>query len=128
MLGLIGYVYWSTERFVLTRADQAIAAEHAALTTLDARAGRSGLVAAIERHVSDRRFGDRVYLLADPSLKPIVGNLAAWPAAPPNAAGWGSFTAPDWKPDAAARPLLRARVTTLPDGSHLLTGDRKSVV
>jgi signal transduction histidine kinase len=122
VLGLIGYVYWSTERFVLTRADQAIAAEHAALTTLDARAGRSGLVAAIERHVSDRRFGDRVYLLADPALKPIVGNLAAWPAAPPNAEGWASFTAPDWKPDATARPLLRTRVTTLPDGSHLLTG------
>ena len=36
--------------------------------------------------------------------------------------GWASFAASDWKPDAAARPLLRARVTTLPDGSHLLVG------
>ena len=36
--------------------------------------------------------------------------------------GWDNFRAPEWKPDAADRPLLRATFETLPDGYHLLVG------
>jgi len=36
--------------------------------------------------------------------------------------GWETFRAPEWKPDAADRPLLRATFEALPDGYHLLVG------
>ncbi|HYW60225.1 MAG TPA: HAMP domain-containing sensor histidine kinase [Xanthobacteraceae bacterium] len=122
VLGLFGYVYWSTASFVLSRADQAIAVEHADLRRIYDSAGRGGLAAIIEQRLAAPRLEDRVYLLADPSLTPIAGNLAAWPAALKGADGWDTFTAPDWRPDAAGRSMLRAQFATLPNGEHLLTG------
>ncbi|HZW76048.1 MAG TPA: hypothetical protein VFF43_21030, partial [Caldimonas sp.] len=108
VLALFGYVYWSTAALVLSRADASIAAEQAALQQIDDHAGHAGLAAAIEQRIADRRFDDHVYLLADPSFAPIAGNLAAWPAALAGSVGRGNLTAPDWKPDAARRPLVRA--------------------
>ena len=122
VLALFGYVYWSTAALVLSRADASIAAEQAALQQIDDHAGHAGLAAAIEQRIADRRFDDHVYLLADPSFAPIAGNLAAWPAALAGSVGRGNLTAPDWKPDAARRPLVRAASATLPDGNHLLVG------
>ena len=120
VLGLLGYVYWSTETFILGRADQAIAAEQAALATIYRDAGRGGLATAIAQRIADPRLGGAIYLLADGSFAPIAGNLASWPATLRGADGWVSFTADDGTPGAAAP--LRARVTTLADGAHLLTG------
>jgi signal transduction histidine kinase len=61
-------------------------------------------------------------LLADPSGAALAGNLAAWPASLKGSSGWGNFSAPDWKPNAARRPPLRATFETLPDGTRLLVG------
>ena len=115
-------IYWSTETFILGRADQKlIAAEQAALTTIYGDAGRGGLATAIAQRIADPRLGSAIYLLADGSFAPIAGNLARWPATLRGADGWVSFTADDGTPGAAAPPL-RARVTTLADGAHLLIG------
>jgi signal transduction histidine kinase len=122
VLALFGYVYWSTASYVLTRSDQAIAAEHAVLHKAYQIAGRSGLVATIEQCIADERFEGGIYLLADPSFTPVVGNLKAWPAALKGAQGWENFSARALKPDAADRPTLRATFETLPDGYHLLVG------
>ena len=122
VLALFGYVYRSTASYVLSRSDQAIAAEHAVLEKAYRVAGRSRLVAAIERSIADERFEGGIYLLADPSLTPVAGNLKAWPAALQGAQGWENFSARAWKPEAPDRPTLRARFETLPDGYHLLVG------
>ena len=122
VLALFGYVYWATSSYVLSRADAAIAAEQAALNTIYDRAGRSGLAVTLEQRIADRRFDNSVYLLADASFATVAGNLRQWPSELTGAAGWGTFTAPDWKPDAAERPTLRASFETLPDGNHLLVG------
>jgi signal transduction histidine kinase len=122
VVALFGYVYRSTASYVLSRSDQAIAAEHAVLDKAYRVAGRSGLIAAIERSIADERFEGGIYLLADPSLMPVAGNLKAWPAALKGAQGWENFSARVWKPDAPDRPRLRARFETLPDGYHLLVG------
>jgi len=74
VLALFGYVYRSTASYVLSRSDQAIAAEHAVLDKAYRVAGRSRLVAAIERSIADERFEGGIYLLADPSLTPVAGN------------------------------------------------------
>ena len=122
IVGLFGYVYWSTESYVLSRSDAAIAAELGSLKGLYDRAGRSALATAIEQRIADRRGQADVYLLADPSLARIAGDLRRWPAELTGAAGWGTFTAPEWKPDATERPTLRARHETLAGGEHLLVG------
>ena len=119
---LFSYVYWSTASYVRSRSDHAIAAERSILRQAYDQAGRDGLLAAMARRIADGRLEGGVYLLADGSFGPIVGNLTVWPAALKGAEGWGNFDAPEWKPDAAGRPLLRAVFETLPDGYHLLVG------
>ena len=119
---LFSYVYWSTASYVRGRSDHAIAAEHVILRQAYDRAGRDGLIATIRQRIADERFEGGFYLLTDASLAPIAGNLKAWPSVLKGSDGWGNFNAPERKPDAADRPLLRAAFETLPDGYHLLVG------
>ena len=119
---LFSYVYWSTASYVRSRSDQAITAELGILRQAYDGAGRDGLIRVMARRIVDERFEGGLYLLADRSFAPVGGNLTVWPAALKGTEGWGDFDAPEWKPDSAGRPLLRAAFETLPDGSHLLVG------
>jgi signal transduction histidine kinase len=122
IFAVLGYVYWSTAVYVTENSDRAIAAESAVLGTAYDAAGRSGLRALINRRLKDRFFDDWVYLLADPSLAPVAGNLPGWPAGLRRPEGSADFTpiTGDRQPGKAAP--LRARYRTLPDGFHLLVG------
>jgi len=120
---LLGYVYWSTASYMLRQSDQAIAIELAVLQEAYASGGREQLMAAIAERMSDGGFESGIYLLADPSGVPLAGNLAAWPASLKGSSGWGDFSAPEWKSDAARQPLMRATFETLPDGTRLLVGE-----
>lgn len=122
VFALFSYVYWSTASYVRGRSDHAIAAEQVVLQKAYASAGRSGLISMIEQRLAEERFEGGLYLLAGPSLTPVAGNLKVWPSALKGSNGWDNFSAPEWKPDAADRPLLRATFETLPDGYHLLVG------
>jgi signal transduction histidine kinase len=122
VVALFAYVYWSTSSYVLSRSDRAIAEEYAILGKAYAVAGRSGLIAAIERSIADERSNGGLYLLADPSFAPVAGNLKVWPPNMKGVKGRDDFSVRALKPDAADRPLLRATFETLPDGYHLLVG------
>ena len=122
VVALFGYVYWSAASYVHSRSDHAITAEHAILRRAHDRAGRDELIATIEQRVANERFEGKIYLLVDPSFARVAGNLTIWPLAPEGPQGWTNFSAREWKPDAAKRPLLRAVSETLPDGYHLLVG------
>ncbi|MBV8836237.1 MAG: HAMP domain-containing histidine kinase [Alphaproteobacteria bacterium] len=117
---MFGYVYWSTAAYVRGRADHAIEAERAILRQAFAEGGRSGLIVAIERRISDKRFEGAHYLLTDAQFAPRAGNLAAWPESLRTATGWHNLGGQEWKPDATDAPVLRAFAETLADGSHLL--------
>jgi signal transduction histidine kinase len=119
---LLGYVYWSTASYLRSRSDQAIATEFAVLRDAYASGGRERLIVTIKQRMAGVHFESGVYLLADSSGAPLAGNLATWPASLKGADGWGNFSAPEWKPDAAQPSLLRATFETLADGSHLLVG------
>lgn len=116
VVALFGYVYASTSSFVRGRSDRAIATEFATLQGAYTSAGRDGLIAAIERHLADRRGGNGDYLLVDPSFVRLAGNLTEWPSALKDASGWAVFTARN------GQARLRARYETLSDGSRLLVG------
>ena len=114
---IFAYVYLSTASYVRSRSDRAILTEVASLRDIYERSGRDGLIALIGAHLADGSFADHVYLLADPSLRVLAGNLGEWPQAATASSGWVEFRAAG-----AGQPLLRAVVQTFPNGDRLMAG------
>ena len=88
------------------------------LTEVFRREGAPGLISYINTRVGMQIAGERQLLLADAALKPLAGNVAAWPASVPSRAG--TYT---------VRLELGNRMTDvaavhaiLPGGYHLLVG------
>ena len=122
IFGLLGYVYWSTARYLSEISDRAISAESALLTKAYEAGGRDGLVKFINRRLTDVHFNDWVYLLVDNSFDYVAGNLKRWPALLRGDGGWSTIAAADWQAKAAKPQTLRATYQILPDGHHLLIG------
>jgi signal transduction histidine kinase len=120
---LFGYVYWSTTKYIKQRYDTMIAADSRELLEAYAQAGREGVIRKLRSHEANMPLGDDVYGLADAGFTPIAGNLKGWPAVARAGDGWVEFSLPNWRSNSKHWPLLRALVTTLPDGSHLLAGE-----
>lgn len=121
--GLFGYVYWSTTKYVKQRYDNMIVTDRRELLDTYAHGGRDALVRELSTHAANAPMDSDIYLLTDADYVPIAGNLKEWPAVARTGDGWIEFSPPDWRPNAKHRPLLRALVTALPDGNHLLAGE-----
>ena len=119
---IFSYVYLSTSSYVRSRSDRAIVTEYLSLKSAYERSGRDGLIALIQERIADSSFADNVYILADPSLVTLAGNLKIWPSTATAAEGWIEFRAPEPLPNAANRPLLRAMLGTFPSRDRLLVG------
>jgi signal transduction histidine kinase len=118
---ILSYVYLSTSSYVRDRSDRAIMSECSDLLSAYERSGRDGLAALIRQRIADANLADNVYLLVDPSLAPLAGNLKAWPSTITTDEGWIEFPVP---PLAAriGQPLIRAMLERLPNGDRLLVG------
>jgi signal transduction histidine kinase len=119
---IFSYVYFSTSAYVRSRSDRAIMLEYSSLQEAYHRSGRDGLLALTRQRIADRSFSDSVYVLADPALAILGGNLKAWPPTVTAAGGWAEFRAPARLPNEANRPLVRAMLGTFPGGDRLLVG------
>ena len=119
---IFSYVYFSTSAYVRSRSDRAIMLEYASLQEAYHRSGRDGLLALTRQRIADRSFSDSVYVLADPALAILGGNLKAWPPTVTAAGGWAEFRTPPRLPNEANRPLIRAMLGTFPGGDRLLVG------
>jgi signal transduction histidine kinase len=119
---IFGYVYLSTSSYVRGRSDRVIMTEYLNLQGAYERSGRDGLIALIQRRIADKSFADNVYILVDPSLTTLGGNLKAWPSTVTAARGWIEFRAPEPLPNGTNQPLLRAMLETFPGGDRLLVG------
>jgi signal transduction histidine kinase len=119
---IFSYVYLSTSSYVRSRSDRAIVTEYLSLKSAYERSGRDGLIALIQQRVADSNFADNVYILADPSLVTLAGNLKIWPSTATAAGGWIEFRAGEPLPNATDRPLLRAMLGTFPSRDRLLVG------
>ena len=118
--GILSYVYLSTSSYVRDRSDRAIMTECSSLLSAYERTGREGLAALIKQRIADGNPADNVYLLVDPTLAPLAGNLREWPSTIA-AAGWAEFRAPATS-GGTGQPLIRAMVERLPNGDRLLVG------
>jgi signal transduction histidine kinase len=119
---IFSYVYLSTSAYVRSRSDRAIVSDYLSLHAAYERSGRDGLVVLIQQRIADGSFAGNVYMLADPSLVPLAGNLGGWPSTVTATSGWTEFRAPESLRGAADQSLLRAMVETFPDGDRLLVG------
>ena len=119
---LFGYVYLSTASYVRSRSDRDIMTELSSLRGAYEHSGRDGLIAQIQQRIADRNSANNVYMLADPSLAALAGNLREWPPTTTATGGWIEFRANEALPNAANRPLVRAMLQTFPGGDHLLVG------
>jgi signal transduction histidine kinase len=119
---IFGYVYLSTTSYVRSRSDNVIMTESSSLRSDYQRSGRDGLIDAIRRRMTYRSSGDRIYLLVDPAMTALAGNLKTWPRGVEAGSGWAEFRAAETPPDATNPPLLRAVIETFPSGDRLLVG------
>jgi signal transduction histidine kinase len=119
---LFSYVYLSTSSYVRSRSDRGIMTEYSSLQGAYERSGRDGLIALIQQRTADKSFADNVYLLVDPSLAVLGGNLKAWPSTATAASGWTEFRASEPLRNATNQPLVRAMLQTFPGDDHLLVG------
>ncbi len=80
--------------------------------------GPSGLSDFIRERVGMQIAGERILLLTDASLRPLAGNLAAWPASAPDKPG--TYTVPIDL--GGQRTMVSIVRTVLPGGYNLLVG------
>jgi signal transduction histidine kinase len=119
---ILSYVYLSTSAYVRSRSDRTTMTEYSRLQGAYERSGRDGLIALIQQRIADKSFADNVYIVADPSLGVLAGNLKVWPSTVQVASGWTEFRAQQPLPDGTNPPLLRAMLGTFPGGDRLLVG------
>ena len=122
VLVLLAFIYWTTVRVIDGQTSDTIEAEVRGLAEQYRARGMRQLVAVIEERSGPYGDPDSVYLLADPGLRRLAGNLSAWPREAAGAEdGWVEVSARR-ADDEDARGTIRARTFVLPGGFRLLVG------
>ena len=121
VLLLLGFIYWSTVRFMSQQLDTTIETEIVGLAERYRDRGLNGLVRTIQERLERSSDSSAIYLLASPSFRPLAGNLARWPEGLPSTDGWLEFNLDD--PAAGLVDLnARGRVFILQGNFKLLVG------
>jgi signal transduction histidine kinase len=115
---LVGLLWWRTAAYLDREIDAVILAETQAIADRFRDLGLLGAIEIVAERVDASRDENAIYLLADPALVPIAGNMSAWPLKVGAKPGW-------YQTDMAHKGRLRAtrllRID-LPSGFHLLVG------
>jgi signal transduction histidine kinase len=127
VLGLLTFIYFSTADFVERQTEETIDAAIRGLAEQYRERGLSGLITLIEERVATSRrtpthVDDTLYLITDPLLHPLAGNLEKWPAAGELGDGWIGFPVEDKHNGVTETDDARASVIVLPGNFHLLVG------
>ena len=122
VLVLLAFIYWTTVRVIDRQTTDTIEAEVRGLAEQYRARGIRRLIAVVEERSGAYGDPDSVYLLADPGLRPLAGNLSAWPReARGSEGGWVEIAARR-AGSGEAQGTLRARTFVLPGGFRLLVG------
>ena len=120
---LLGLLYAYVARALDRQTDEVIEAELQGLAEQYSTGGLKGLTAIVEERArTGGRTGD-LYLLADPELRPLAGNLALWPKPVRPSDRWIEFDVSVSHGAGFESHGVRAGLFTLPDGHRLLVGD-----
>jgi signal transduction histidine kinase len=80
-------LYYAWQVTIQDGRSEILQADAMRLTDVYRREGGEGLKSFIDARVNMQIAGDRILLLTDASLRPLAGNLAAWPRALPTTGG-----------------------------------------
>ena len=122
-LGLLAFIYVSTEGFTTRQMEAVIEAEVQGLAERYRVAGMRGLRALVRERIARNPASSSIYLLADSRFRVLAGNLSSWPEAARGADPWVEFDL--YTTDEAERReahRARARHFQLRRGYHLLVG------
>lgn len=127
VLALLTFIYFSTADFVERQTEETIDAEIRGLAEQYRERGLGGLITLIEERVATARrtpshIDDTLYLITDPLLHPLAGNLEKWPAVGERGDGWIGFPVEDTRNGIKEMDDARAQVIVLPGNFHLLVG------
>lgn len=125
VLLLLVFIYWSTTASIERQTDETIEAEILGLAERYDTDGLSGLSAQIVERLRRQQPGDpSLYLLANPRLDLLVGNLSGWPTGKADESGWLDFPLGD---DISGKVhMARARVFRVRGNYQLLVGRNMS--
>ena len=117
-LALVGFIGWGTAGYLDREVEAAIVADTRAVADRLRDFGLAGAVATVTERVVQTADEHAIYLLANPALAPVAGNLDAWPAAVKREPGWYQAELVQANKLHATRLLHVA----LPGNYHLLVG------
>ena len=117
-LALVLFLWWATAGLLDRQVEAAMRADAQGLAEQWSNGGRVALRTTIEDRLAENVDDDAIYLLADPAMHLLAGNLATWPAA---------VTSTDVVYElmvsrAGITSMARVQRFDLPDGTHLLVG------
>ena len=113
---LMGFLWWRTTIYLDREIDAVILADGQAIADRFRDFGLPGAIETINERVGHAGDEHAIYLLVDPTLRPVAGNLQAWPLAVGSAPGWYQINLVRDNKIYAAQSLF----ARLPDGFRLL--------
>jgi signal transduction histidine kinase len=122
VLGVLLFVYLTSADFVERQTEATLDAEITGLAEQYAQRGLSGLIQIVAARSAGDRGDAMIYLVTDPDGKPLVGNIAAWPAGVPTHSVWLSFALERTVNGRSERHPARGRLFVIPGGYRLLVG------
>jgi signal transduction histidine kinase len=122
VLGVLLFVYLTSADFVERQTEATLDAEITGLAEQYAQRGLSGLIQIVAARSAGDRGDAMIYLVTDPDGKPLVGNIAAWPAGVPTHSAWLSFALERTINGRHEVHPARGRLFVIPGGYRLLVG------
>jgi len=120
---LLVFIYLSTADFAERQTEATLDAESRGLAEQYQERGLAGLIEIIgDRSVAHEGTERTLYLITDPLLHRLAGNLDQWPSATPVRPGWIGFPVKEGSGSAAEEHQALASVFVLPGGYRLLVG------
>jgi signal transduction histidine kinase len=115
---LTGFLWWRTALYLDREIDAVIIADAQGIADRLRDFGLPGAVGTIQERVGHASDEHAIYLLVDPTLNPVAGNLRAWPLEVRARPGWNDI---NLERDGKLH-VTRALVGLLPGGFRLLVG------
>ncbi len=121
-VALLGGVYFAVSRVIDGSTDNLIEAEVQGLREQVLVLSRSDFIELIEQRSQDQDVRGAVYLMVDPQLRPVAGNLPQWPKIAANEGKWIQFKVAVPYGDQTRIHEVRAQRFPLPGGYRMLVG------
>lgn len=115
---LASFLWWFTAGLLDRQTASAIRADAQGLIERFDEGGIGGLVATIEDRLAANVDDDAIYLLVDPAMRRVAGNLDNWPTVVDKPGQWRQLPVRR----TGMRSLSLVYRYDLPDGFHLLVG------